>query len=82
VASRTEVVITPRVDYSGCARLFIVVIPGFLPKNHEVLVLEKLGLRVLFVRRFVRTIWSDVSWLATDVACASFWLNVVGSRRS
>ncbi len=52
VASRAEVVITPRVDYSGCAHLFIAVIPGFLPKNHEVLVLEKLGLRVLFVGRF------------------------------
>ncbi len=48
------------------------VIPGFLPKNHEVLVLEKFGLRVLFVRRFVRTIRRDVTWIVADVACASF----------
>ena len=72
VAKWAEVVVTPRVDYSGCARLLIAVIPGFLPKNHEVLVLEKLGLRVLLVGRFVRAIWSDVSWLVTNIACPSF----------
>ena len=72
VANWAEVVVTPRVDYSGCAHLLIAVVPGFLPKNHEVLVLEKLGLRVLFVGRFVGTIWSDVSWLVTNIACPSF----------
>ena len=81
VAKWAEVVVTPRVDYSGCARLLIAVVPGFLPKNHEVLVLEKLGLRVLLVGRFVRAIWSDVSWLVTNIACPSFWFNVLGSRR-
>jgi hypothetical protein len=78
VAKWAEVVVTPRVDYSGCARLLIAVVPGFLPKNHEVLVLEKLGLRVLLVGRFIRAIWSDVSWLVTDVTCASFRFNVLG----
>ena len=82
VASRAEVVVTPRVDYSGCARLLIAVIPGFLPKNHEVLVLEKLGLRVLLVGRFVRAVWCDVSWLVTNVTCTSFGIYVLGSRRS
>ena len=77
VASRAEVVVTPRFHYSGCAHLLIAVIPGFLPKNHE-----KLGPRVLLVGRFVRAIWSDVSWLVTDVTCASFRFNVLGSRRS
>ena len=81
VASRAEVVVTPRVDYSGCARLLIAVIPGFLPKNHEVLVLEKLGLGVLLVGRFVRTIWGDVSWLVTNIACPCFCFNVHGNRR-
>ena len=44
---RAEVVIAPRVDYSGCAHLLIMVVPGLLPKDHEVFVLEKFGLCIL-----------------------------------
>ncbi len=79
---RTEVVIAPRVDYSRCAYLLIVVVPCLLPKDHEVFVLEKLGLRVLLVDRFVRTIWSNMSGFLADIACASFRFIVANSRRS
>ncbi len=56
MASRAEIVITPGVDYSGYADLLVVVIPGFLPQDHEVLVLEKLGLSILLIDRFIRTV--------------------------
>ena len=80
VAGRAEVVVAPRVDHSCGAHLLVVVVPGFLPQNHEVLVLEELGLRVLLVGRFVWTIWGDVPRLIADVACTSFGLSVVTSR--
>ena len=79
---RTEVVIAPRVDYSGCTNLLIVVVPGLLPKDHEVFVLEKLGLRILLVGRLIRTIRSNVSGFLADIACASFRFIVASSRRS
>ena len=70
VAGRAEVVIAPGVDNSCGAHLLVVVVPGFLPQNHEVLVLEKLGLRVLLVGRFLWTIWGYVPRLIADVASA------------
>ncbi len=81
VASRAEVVITPGVDYSSCTDLFIVVIPGLLPQDREVLVLEKLGLSILLVGRFIRTIGRNVTWLIAYIACAGFGFVVISSRR-
>jgi hypothetical protein len=80
VAHRAEVVITPSVDNSGSTHLLIVVIPGFLPKNHKFFVLEKLGLGVLLVGRFIRTIERDVTWLLAYIACAGFRFCVISSR--
>ncbi len=79
---RAEVVIAPRVDYSGCANLLIMVVPGLLPKDHEVFVLEKFGLRILLVGHFIRTIRSNVSGFLADIACASFQLVIANRRRS
>ena len=79
---RAEVVIAPRVDYSGCAHLLIVVVPGLLPKDHEVFVLEKLGLRILLVGCFIRTIRSNVSGFLANIARASFRFVIANRRRS
>ena len=82
VASWAEIVVTPGVDYSGCTDLLIVVIPGFLPQDHKVFVLENLGLSILLIGRFIRTVRCDVAWLVTDVTCAGFQFSISSGRCS
>ncbi len=82
MAYRAEIVIAPRVDYSGCANLLVMVVPGLLPKDHEVFVLEKFGLRILLVGRFIRTVRSNVSGFLADISCASFRFVIANRRRS
>ncbi len=55
--------------------MLILVVPGFLPQDHKVLVFEQLVLGLLLVGCFVWTVWSNVPRFVADVTRARFGLS-------